>query len=91
MNSIDTHIQALLEWTNEKVKEQQEPPWAMPQYEKLRATLVAIQQGRSATIVLGDLQQQELSLESALPQAENIVELDKARLRRGNLRLQLPM
>ena len=89
--SIDEHLQTVLEWANGKILSQQEPPWALEEYNKLRAVLNRIIQSRAATIRLEDLQQQELHLESDHPQAENIVQLDIARLRRDGLFLQMPM
>lgn len=91
MDAIDQHIKAVLDWTEDKLQGQQEPPWATQQYEELRAALVATLRARSATVTLEDLRGQEPQPESDPPQAENIVELDTARLRRGMLRLQMPM
>lgn len=91
MESIDASLKLVLEWAQDKLEGQQEPPWAVPQYEQLKTTLAAILQSRATTITLEGLRQQELPLETAHPQAENIVELDIARLRRGKLVPPLPM
>ncbi len=89
--TIDRSIQHLLEWATEKIEAQQEPPWARPHYEQLRATLVAIQGGREATISLEDSRQLALHLDDDRPLAANIYSLEIARLRRGIAEIRLPM
>ena len=88
---IDASIRQLLAWADEKIAGQQEPPWARPHYEQLRETLVAIQDARSATISLEDSQQLALRLDDDRPLAENIYQLDIARLRRGIAEILMPM
>ena len=88
---IDASIRQLLEWADEKITGQQEPPWARPHYEQLRETLVAIQRGRKATISLEDSQQLVLRLGDNHPPAENIYPLDIARFRRGIAEIPMPM
>lgn len=89
--TIDSSIQHLLEWVQDKIEGQQEPPWARPHYEQLQETLVAIRDARKATISLEDLRQLELQLETDHLLAENIYPLEIARLRRGTATLPMPM
>lgn len=89
--TIDDSIKHLLDWANEKIQGQQEPPWARPHYEQLLETLVAIQRGREATISLEDSRQLALRLGDNHPQAENIYPLDIARFRRGIAEIPMPM
>jgi len=88
---IDASIRHVLDWANDKLEAQQEPPWARPVYEQLTEALAAIQDGREATTLLEDSQQLPLQLDDDRLLAENIYPLDIARLRRGTVKLQMPM
>ena len=45
MGDIDEHIQAVLDWANEKLRDGNEPPWSWYQFMKLREALEVINSG----------------------------------------------
>ena len=44
-NEIDNAFQQVLDWTNQKLRQEQEPPWLWYQLMKLREAIQAIRTG----------------------------------------------